>query len=330
MRTQKKEKQSEITTSVCGVMIWDRLFTPNTGNQMKRWLRFQQAMSRKRWFELDREKNGPVTLFDFSIYEDAVDAALVHVNDKYGGWRITDDSIIGGYSHATLKLVRTSDDYKRLMAGQDPIPIFSTDRRDIDEETFGGDTGDDRNIESNHEAASETDKSGRLQFVPFVRWKGTLDTRVNQAVSNVQRSGFCNIRSPEYPFSGADLGGRFNGLEIMCRSDGRPYSMNLKVESLIPDDLYQCFINIPPTIEPGTPICPETGGKFDRVVLLFQHFVVTSGGRMRARQRDLDTSIKIQSIGITLMDGVDGDFEFDLARIRAINYDDTGVIGEVN
>lgn len=312
--------------------MWDRLFAANTGNQMKRWLRFQQAMNRKRWFELDRERNGPITLFDFSIWEDAVDAALVDASEKHGGWRITDDSVIGGYSGATFKLVRTSDDYKRLMAGKDPVPILSSSSsqpRQL-EETSGGAIAtaavDTRGDKSDTVYGTDADENS-LEFVPFVRWKGTIDTRVNQEKSKVQRSGFCSIRSPEYPFSGADLGGRYNGLEIMCRSDGRPYSLNLKVESYIPDDLYQCFINIPPTIQPGTEICPATGGKFDRVVLLFQHFIVTSGGKMRARQRDLDTSIKVQSIGITLMDGVDGDFEFDLARIRAVNYDDTGVIG---
>ena len=148
--------------------------------------------------------------------------------------------------------------------------------------------------------------------------------------SKVLRSGFCTVLSPEFPFSGVDLGGRYNGLEIMCRSDGRPYSFNLKIESYIPDDLFQCFINIPPTVEPGTEICPTTGGKFDRVVLLFQHFIVTGGGRMRATQRELDNSVKIQAIGLTLMDGVDGEFQFDLARIRAVNYDASGVVGEVD
>jgi hypothetical protein len=116
----------------------------------------------------------------------------------------------------------------------------------------------------------------------------------------------------------------------MCRSDGRHYSLMLKVESMIPDDIYQCFISIPPTIPSGSVVCPETGGKFDRVVLLFQHFIVTAGGRMRATQRILDNSVKIETIGITLMDGKDGDFEFDLARIRAVNYDENGVIGEVD
>ena len=79
-------------------------------------------------------------------------------------------------------------------------------------------------------------------------------------------------------------------------------------------------------IELGSEICPETGGRFDQVVLLFQHFVVTAGGRLRSRQRELDGTIRLQSIGLTLMDGADGDFQFDLARIRAVNYDERGVI----
>ena len=57
-------------------MSWRKIFTPEKGNQMKRWTRFHLTMSKKRWFELDREKNGPITLFDFSTMEDAVDAAL--------------------------------------------------------------------------------------------------------------------------------------------------------------------------------------------------------------------------------------------------------------
>lgn len=129
---------------------------------------------------------------------------------------------------------------------------------------------------------------------------------------------------------GCDLGGRYNGIEIMCRSDGRPYSLNLKVDSFIADDLFQCFINIPPTIATGTKVCQTTGGKFDRVIFLFKHFVATAGGRLKARQRSLDNSVKIQSIGITLMDGSDGNFQFDLSRIRAVNFDETGVIGEAD
>jgi hypothetical protein len=114
----------------------------------------------------------------------------------------------------------------------------------------------------NSDAPEEEEEEDDNDFVPFVRWKGTIDTRVDET-SDVQRSGFCAIRSPEFPFGGADLGGRYNGMEFMVCSDGRPYSVNLKVESFIPEDLFQCFISITPTMEPGTEACPETGGKFD-------------------------------------------------------------------
>lgn len=297
---------------------------------MKRWMRFQKAMNKKRWFELDREKNGPITLFDFSTVEDAVDAALVEENSHNKNvWRTTNDSIIGGYSRAKMKLVRTGEDYKRITNGLEPILMSLWDQdQDHLSDQIENDDIDNNNKDMNRGKDDETDHHDQAgdDFAPFVRWKGTIDTRVNKE-KKVQRSGFCTVLSPDFPMGGVDLGGRYNGLEIMCRSDGRPYSLNLKVESFITDDLFQCFINIPATIEPGTEVCSATGGKFDRVVFLFHHFVVTSGGRFRARQRSLDNSVKIQSIGITLMDGSDGNFEFDLSRIRAVNYDETGVIG---
>ena len=291
---------------------------------MKRWWRFQQAMSKKRWFEMDRERNGPISLWDFSTVEDAQDAAWVDETAKRGGWRISDDSVIGGYSRATLELVRTREDYQRILRGEpslsmlDPATIQQT--TPVEEET----SSDENDLET--------------PFTPFIRWKGTIDTSVNpnkqsnmeEAGKNVHRSGFCAIRSSEFPFGGVDLGGRYNGLEITCRSDGRPYSVNLKCESFIQDDIFQCFISIPPTIDKEKEQDMVTGGRFDQVVLLFHHFVVTSSGRIRATQRVLDNNVKIQFLGFTLMDGVDGDFQFDLARIRAVNYDENGVIGEAD
>ena len=300
--TNRKLKRV-VVVSIDSIMIFGNLFGPRYGGQMNRWIRFQQSMNRKRWFELDSERNSPIALFDFFDLNDAVDAALIDEGSKKDGWRISDDSVIGGYSRATFELVRTREDYKRIMRGEPPLPFLDQ-------------------IQNKETSTSDEEPT---DFVPFVRWKGTIDTTIDER-SDVQRSGFCAIRSPDFPYAGADLGGRYNALEITCRSDGRPYSVNLKVDSFIPDDIYQCFLKIPPTIELGSEICPETGGRFDQVVLLFQHFVVTAGGRLRSRQRELDGTIRLQSIGLTLMDGADGDFQFDLARIRAVNYDERGVI----
>eukprot|EP00934_Nitzschia_sp_Nitz4_P006576 Nitzschia sp. Nitz4//scaffold119_size111653//60909//61721//NITZ4_004195-RA/size111653-processed-gene-0.14-mRNA-1//1//CDS//3329533851//6566//frame0 len=270
-------------------------------------------MNKKRWFELDRERNGPITLWDFSNPWDANDAVLVDETAKKGGWRISDDSVIGGYSRADFQLVQTPQDFQQVLRGE---PTFSMQPDTVDSQDTS--FSEDESLEP---------------ITPFIRWKGNIDTRINKefnADKHIMRSGFCAIRSPEYPFGGADLGGRYNALEITCRSDGRPYSVNLRCESIIPEDIFQCFISIPPTLEHGKEQETVDGGRFDQVVLLFRHFIVTAGGRMRANQRVLDNSIKIQSIGFTLMDGVDGNFQFDLARVRAVNYDETGVIGEAD
>lgn len=293
-------------------------------------MRLQQSMNRKRWFELDIEKNGPLSLWDFRFPEDA--QTIGNDKDPAGKWRLLDDSVIGGYSTANVHLIQSPQQLQRFQSGKE-----SDSTEVVSEPT----TVDSINIVDDAVATDDDTKDGSLKpsFVPFVRWQGTLDTRVNKErreKQNIQRSGFCSIVSPEFPVM--DLGGRYNGLEIMCRTDGRPYSFNLKVESYIPDDLYQCFINVPATpslrqAENGDDDADNyysTEESFDRVVLLFQHFVVTAGGKMRATQRELDNRIKIQSIGLTLMDGVDGPFCFDLARIRAVNYDASGVIGEVD
>lgn len=350
-------------------MIFGALFSRNTingGGSFRRWMKFQRIMNKKRWTELDREPNGPITLFDFAYLDDAIDAANVDESKRKDGWRISDDSVIGGYSSATFQLIRTKDDYQRVMRGESPISLLdqlkenggkliedipptsatSSSEEKVDEKENNEESSDESNESTTdnkkgEEAQGDDDNEEDIienndnndEFIPFIRWKGTIDTRVNDDETtmmkneNIQRSGFCAIRSPEFPFGGANLGGRYDGIEIMCRSDGRPYSVNLLVETFIPDDMYQCFISIPPTIEPNSYTCPNTGGRFDRVILLFRHFIVTSGGKMRARQRDLDTLIKLQSIGFTIMDGRDGDFQFDLARIRAVNCDEKGVIG---
>ena len=188
----------------------------------------------------------------------------------------------------------------------------------------------------------------------------------------------------EYPYS-APLGNKYKALEICCRTDGRTYAVNLHVETMFPEDMYQGFLiggtgsteynyNNSNRLEEQlsqeryfktTTITTDDGNEqaiegeleqpeqyldvrehlqnrrnlirkttlssddhpyyghpplgFQRYILPFKDFALTSRGRMRLNQRDLDGAVNIESIGFTLMDGKDGDFCFDLVSLRAVN-----------
>jgi len=184
---------------------------------------------------------------------------------------------------------------------------------------------------------------------------------------------------------GAPLGSKYKALEICCRTDGRTYAVNLKVETYFPDDMYQGFIAGGGNGENGLSLEEENYAKtcaihdnmendeertqqqpleeeqsldvrehmknqrtiayradpnndpywghpppgFQRFILPFREFALTSRGRMRHQQRDLDGSISVESIGFTLMDGNDGDFCFDLLSMRAVNVMAGEVVGSV-
>jgi hypothetical protein len=101
----------------------------------------------------------------------------------------------------------------------------------------------------------------------------------------------------------------------------------LKVSSFFPGDIYQGYINVPPT-RPLKEEIPDSGGGFERLVLPFNKFALTAFGRLRDIQRELDNDIEVEHVGFTLMDGRDGPFQFDLHRIRAVNFDGVSIRGE--
>jgi Complex I intermediate-associated protein 30 (CIA30) len=276
------------------------------GGSMRLYMKFREEMFKKNFEPLAR-KSSPIALYDLSRHDDAVDAA--NIESEKDGWRISDDGVIGGYSRGKVDIIRTSADYKRWMAGEELKDVL----RKIDEEEEEG------------EADGQNEQIPN--FIPFLRWTGNIDTTVG-LTSDAQRSGFCAIRCPEYPYGGANLQGLYNALEICCRTDGRIYTVNLQVSSFIPGDMYQGYINVPATHKDKSTICPETGGAFERLVLPFNKFALTGFGRLREMQRDLDSNIEIQTVGFTLADGKDGTFQFDLASIRAVNFDGYGIQGE--
>jgi hypothetical protein len=288
-------------------MVLQWIFPRNGGGWARRYLRYRQDIFRTS-MEGDFFPCTPLTLFDFGRHDDAVDASQIQ-EKKSDGWRVSDDRVIGGFSEASATMIRTKDDYRRYLNGETIASMSAEQNPETDAEH----TEDDD---------SKTESSGS-DFTPFIRWEGSLDTTIGLR-SDVQRSGFTAIRSPEFPFDGASLQGLYNALEITCRSDSRLYTVNLKVSSFIPDDVFQGHIRMSPT-DPDMEEEEEDGLKFDKFVLPFTDFRLTAYGRERELSRELDDKIKIQSIGLTLMDGQDGDFIFDLARIRAVNMHEGAV-----
>ena len=326
-------------------MIWKRLF-PAEGGALRRW-----AAVRKDLFDINMDKEllykVPLTFFDFQRSDDVADAIVAEESPTKGGWRLSDDGVIDGYSRGTMKLIQTTEDYRRHMnlkpyvlddvrtnadgtktkGGETEITKQEdTETRKSDAEFQPGDEAPsvlDDIAKKNAKLMEEINSEAEQPFIPFIRWEGTLDTRVGEN-SKATRSGFCALRSPEFPFP-INLKNNYNALEIMCRSDGRTYTVNLKISTFMPDDFYQGYITVPPTNGPGAAICERTGGEFVTLFIPFKTMLLTSQGRMREVQRELDGLIKIENVGITLMDNVDGDFQFDLATIRAVNV----VRGEV-
>ena len=292
--------------------------------------------------------NYPLTLFDFSRQDDAADALVAEEGPTKGGWRLSDDGVIDGYSRGTMKLIQTSEDYRRHMnlkpyvldvgsasannGTEEAKPKESTmesssakletnrkTKQSKDEFQPGDEAPSvlDDIAKKNARLMEEMESEGEQPFIPFIRWFGKLDTRVGEN-SKATRSGFCALRSPEFPFP-INLKNNYNALEITCRSDGRTYTVNLKISTFMPDDLFQGYITVPATHGPEAAICERTGGDFVTLFIPFKTMLLTSQGRMREVQRELDGAIKIESVGITLMDNVDGNFQFDLARVRAVN-----------
>uniref|UniRef100_A0A6U3TW28 NADH:ubiquinone oxidoreductase intermediate-associated protein 30 domain-containing protein n=1 Tax=Ditylum brightwellii TaxID=49249 RepID=A0A6U3TW28_9STRA len=286
-------------------MIFRKIFPTEGGGALRRWIKIREDLLKKT-FDTDHMLKGPIPLFDFARQDDAADAMAASYGSLKGGWRLSDDEVIGGFSRGKMTLLRNSNDYMRHMRGE-PLED-TTDVASKEEKKEGEGNNDD------------------VAFIPFVRWEGTIDTTIGEN-SNVARSGFCAIRSPIFS-GGAPLKNKYNALEITCRTDGRAYAFNLNVETYFPDDLYRGYIESPATHKDASTICPQTGGDFETLVLPFTDFVLTAAGREREVQRILDGNIVIEHLGLTLADGIDGDFQFDLARIRAINFYDGQILGE--
>lgn len=125
---------------------------------MRRWVRLNKQL-----FDKARDSEhilkGPVTIFDFSNPDDAADARKASMGPTKGGWRISDDEVIGGFSRGNMTLIGSSSEFQRYLRGE--VLSSEVNARELNE--------------NNDETESKDDN-----FTPFIRWNGTLDTTIGE------------------------------------------------------------------------------------------------------------------------------------------------------
>lgn len=269
--------------------MWRSFLPWKNGGRMRRWIKAKDQLIARRG-RTDHLVKGPITLMDFTDWHDCCDVINSSDSLEDDGWVVTGDEMFGGRSRSTATLIRTPEDFERVKRGDKPVPLF-----------------DEKGKAQNKDLVVRG-------FTPFVRWQGRLDTSIPPE-SNVDRSGFCAAMFLHYPFDGLTL--NYNALELTCKLDHRKYTIAMSIATMFPDELYKCTISD-----------NEPSGGFKRIVIPFKNFVLTRYGTMVEVQRTIDCEIDFLYAGITIMDGVDGDFSLDLAKIRVVNYHDGEIWGE--
>jgi len=241
--------------------MWNRITTSLSSPQLRKWYQIRKEIFKNQnnfiisqifQNNTDRILPPPLTLYDFKDTSDQRDALLSsqfyrrkkylkqgesdavtaisaqntppqvsvaasNQDNSYCKWGLSDDEVIGGYSKAKLDMIGTIEEYYAWLQQQQQ--------------------------NDSHVMSSSFTPTTTVDFLPFLRFSGTTDTRIGPT-SRAIRSGFCAIRTPRF-FSGSMfLRNPYNALEVTCRSDGRIYTVNLKVSSYFPEDLYQSFITI--------------------------------------------------------------------------------------
>ena len=168
----------------------------------------------------------------------------------------------------------------------------------------------------------------------FLKFTGTVSLECAPG-KDLFRTGYCAMRSPMFePALDLDV---FEGLRMRVRTDGRAYSVNVKVDSIVDEDLYQGFVLVPSSFgdaKEGGDGGGDTGvegleeedeedegnAPWVEVELPFRNLILTYGGSPKVEQRKLERGdkVRLQSIGITIADGVEGDFRFDLQEVKAV------------
>ncbi|KAL7469858.1 hypothetical protein ACHAXS_010128 [Conticribra weissflogii] len=306
-------------------MVRQLLFPTEGGGALRRFLNVRKRIYSDAWND-DRPRRGPVTLLDFRRRDDVADLRSSLTSKRrgiFGCWRVSDDSVIGGYSASRMAL--HDDD------GEGKLPPFLRWSGHVS--TKIGQSHLARNVTRSGFAAilSPDFPMG----VPLGRFYNALEicARVDRRTYAVNLH--IETYFPEDMYQGFILGSKLPPPKIqkIYNDENTWGERQEKSEQSTPEPLdvrdflkhrEKDFLTSDPDNHPYFGH-PPVG--FTKLILPFKDFALTARGRMRHEQRDLDGAITIESIGFTIMDGVDGDFTFDLVSLRAVNVLNGEVVG---
>ena len=144
-----------------------------------------------------------------------------------------------------------------------------------------------------------------------IRFKGSISTQIPPSRPDIQRSGYAAFRTRDI---GRTLWGQwfwdvdpYTFLAMRVKSDGRRYHINIQTDSLVPTDIHQHRLYT------------KTPGEWETVVVRFGDFVRTNHGMPVEPQSEMMKN-KVKSVGIGLIDRVQGPFDISIAEIYATNY----------
>lgn len=157
---------------------------------------------------------------------------------------------------------------------------------------------------------NEKEGGGEENEPAHMLFKGSISTELPSNNPDVQRSGYAAWRTRD---RGAWIFGKllwdidpYSYLALRIKSDGRRYHVNIQTESIVPTDLHQHLL---PCYTPG---------EWETVIIPFHAFVRTNYGMVVEPQREMLRQ-KVRSVGIGLIDRVQGPFELRVADIYATN-----------
>ena len=143
-----------------------------------------------------------------------------------------------------------------------------------------------------------------------IRFHGSISTELPPNRPHIQRTGYAAWRNHDRPptLFGKSLWNidSYGYLAMRVKSDGRKYFINVQTESIVPTDIHQHRLYA------------RRPGEWETIVVTWNEFVRTNHGQVVEPQREMLRQ-KVRTIGIGLIDRVQGPYDLSVAKVWATN-----------